>query len=421
MTASEPGGQAGALVALRRSLFFVSWPFFILYLLLPVYGQEVGASAVEIGLFFSAFSLMTVLMRPLVGWALDRLGRRPFIVIGLAGYAATWASFVFIDQVWGIVAARVLQGVSSSFVWLAAYTIVADLPIEGARGRAFGSVTQASSQGAMVGAFVGFALLNARLDLGGEGYHLGSWQVLFLGYGATSLVAVLVALRRLPETRRPVALTGEPRRYGRGSITWSQPWLLLLLVTLVTGASWAMVSPLLIVFLQDQLAVDVEALSWAFLPTGLVWALLPGYLGRLADRFGRKPMMILGLGMAAVSSFVIPVLGSLVAFAVLWALQALCYAAGDPAEQALVADLTGGDQRGRAYGVYAMAADLGATMGPVGGAWLYQAIGPPAPFVANGIVLALCAGVLGFWLRVPVVATGSAEARTSDQGAVQEG
>jgi MFS family permease len=193
---------------------------------------------------------------------------------------------------------------------------------------------------------------------------------------------------------------GRPGSTG-SSIVWSRPWLLLLLVTLVTGASWAMVSPVLVVFLQDSLDVSVEVLSWAFLPAGLVWALLPTYLGRLADRFGRKPMMILGLGMAAVSSFFIPALSSVIGFATLWALQALCYAAGDPAEQALVADLTGGDQRGQAYGIYAMAANLGATFGPIGGAWLYQTIGPRAPFTVNGIVLALCAGVLGIWLRVP--------------------
>ncbi|MBM4460332.1 MAG: MFS transporter [Chloroflexi bacterium] len=46
-------------------------PFFILGLMLPVYGKQIGASVVEIGLFFSAFSLVTVLLRPLVGWGLD--------------------------------------------------------------------------------------------------------------------------------------------------------------------------------------------------------------------------------------------------------------------------------------------------------------------------------------------------------------
>jgi MFS family permease len=182
-----------------------------------------------------------------------------------------------------------------------------------------------------------------------------------------------------------------------------------------------MVSPVLIVFLQETLGIGMETLSWAFLPTGLVWAFLPAYLGRLADRFGRKPMMILGLAMAAISSIIIPVLSSVVAFAALWALQALCFAAGDPAEQALVADLTGGDQRGRAYGLYAMAADLGATIGPIGGAWLYQSVGPRVPFFVNGIVLALCAGVLAIWLHVPAVSPGTHEAGSADSGPEEGG
>jgi len=420
MSTAQVSDQAKQLAALRSSLFFVSWPFFILYLLLPVYGKEIGASAVEIGLFFSAFSLMTVLMRPLLGWALDRFGRRPFFVIGLAGYAATWAAFAFTGQVWGIVAARVLQGISSSFVWLTAYTIVADLSGEGARGRSFGSLAQASSRGSIIGAFFGFALLNAPLSLGVEADRLEGWQLLFLGYGLVGLVALLIALWRLPETSsRAVPAADHPGGRMR-AIVWSRPWLLLLLVTLVTGASWAMVSPVLIVFLQDKLGAGVEALSWAFLPTGLVWALLPARLGTLADRFGRKPLMILGLVMAALSSLIFPSLGSLVAFAALWALQALCYAAGDPAEQALVADLTGGDQRGRAFGFYAMAADLGATIGPLAGGWLYQTVGPQAPFFANAVVLALCAGVLAVWLHVPALAPGAGEAGASGDGLAEE-
>jgi len=104
------------------------------------------------------------------------------------------------------------------------------------------------------------------------------------------------------------------------------------------------------------------------------------------------------------------------AFAAVWAFQALCYAAGDPAEQALVADLTGEDRRGRAYGLYAMAADLGAAIGPLAGAWLYQAAGPWAPFVANAAVLAACAVALAAWLRVPARPPVSLRPEAPDRG-----
>jgi len=377
-------------------------PFFILGLLLPVYGKQIGASVVEIGLFFSAFSLVTVLLRPLVGWALDRFGRRRFFLAGLGGYAVAMFGFAFISEVGGVILARVFQGIASSLLWLSASAMTADMAGEQERGSAFGRIAQASSQGSIAGTVLGFILLNALIRIGGQGTQLGSWTVLFILYGAISLAALFLTLPRLPETR-PAVDDGEPT-----PIRWSRPWVLLLLVTLVTGASAAMISPILIIFLQEKLGVEIETLSLAFLPYGLVWALLPARLGRLADRFGRKPMMLVGLSAAATTSFVVPALGSLVGLALLWAFQAACYAAGDPAEQALVADLTGRQQRGCAYGLYVMCADLGATIGPLGGAWLYQTYGAQAPFYANGIILALCALVLLAFLKVPAVQPRSA-------------
>jgi MFS family permease len=111
--------------------------------------------------------------------------------------------------------------------------------------------------------------------------------------------------------------------------------------------------------------------------------------------------MILGLAVSALTMFILTFLTSILGLAVLWAVLALCFAAGDPAEQALVADLTGGDQRGRAYGLYVMASDIGAALGPLSGGWLYDSIDPSAPFLANGVILALCGLILLLFLQVP--------------------
>ena len=384
---------------LRRTIFLISLPFGILYFALPIYGQEIGADAIQIGLFFSAFSLMTVLIRPLVGNALDRYGRRPFALVGVMGYALTMFAFAFSTEVWIITLARALQGIASAFLWLAARSMTADLAPEDDRGRSFGSVDQAGFQGSIVGTFIGFPILLGAIPLNLGGTQVkdqGNWLLLFLIYGGIGLAALLYAAFRLPETNPVRPPTHQPR-----PIQWSRPWLLLLLVTLITGASWAMVSPIMMVYLQEKLNADVSALALAYLPAALIWAALPSRLGSLADRLGRKPLMVLGLVAAAVSSIFLPHVVNLIGLAALWGFQALCYAAGDPAEQALVADLTGGDQRGRGFGLYTMAAGLGATIGPLAGGWLYERVSFQSPFYLNGIVLVLCAGILALWLQVP--------------------
>lgn len=383
------------MAILRKTIFLVSMPLFILRLLLPIYGREIGASVVEIGLFFSAFSLMTVILRPLVGWGLDHFGRRGFFLAGLGGYALSMISFAFIDQAFAVIFARMFQGMSASLLWLSASAITADLAQEKERGVAFGRVSQANSRGSIAGAFIGFIVLTLPIGINGRESDLDRWMLLFLIYGGISLYALLIGTRGLSESK-PAISEAEP-----APTKWSQTWVLLLLVTLVTGASAAMISPILIIFLQDKLKVGVEVLAWAFLPSGLVWAFLPSRMGKLADRYGSKPMMLVGMTAASISSFFIPHLGSLIALAVVWAFQSACYAASDPAEQALVARLTGKNVRGRAYGFYVMAADLGATIGPLGGAWLYQTYGAARPFYANGIILAVSAVVLLIFLKPP--------------------
>ncbi len=119
--------------------------------------------------------------------------------------------------------------------------------------------------------------------------------------------------------------------------------------------------------------------------------------------------MLLGMAVAAASSLLLPGLSTLVALAALQAVHALSAAASNPAQQSLVADLTDGDRRGRAYGLYALAGGLGATMGPLVGGWLYEHVNPTAPFYGNGIVLALSMLVLWAYLRVPAAQTSEEE------------
>jgi MFS family permease len=399
---AERTGEPNVLRWLQAAVFLVSAPLFMITLMMPIYGRQIGAGIVDIGIFYSIFFLVVVIVRPMVGRGVDRYGRRPFFLAGMVVHVLAFFVFAFIGQVWGLIAARALQGIASSLLWLAAYAITADVASTGARGGAFGRILQANTQGSIVGTVVGFGILN--LSLRSPILYHGSWRDLFVLYSLMALVGLVIAYHGVSETR-----PRRPEGHRDRPIVWSRPWVTLLLASAVTVGSYTMLIPILVIYMQDRMSASIEVLAITVLPAAILWALLPSWLGRLTDRVGRKPLMVLSLLAAGLGSIALPWSTSLLVLAALLAVQALAHAAGDPAVQALVADLTGLDQRGRAYGLYALATGLGATVGPMAGTWLYDAFGPRAPFYANGIVLALCALAVLLLLKIPAPVAVSAE------------
>ena len=396
--------RASPLGPLWGTAFLASLPFAVLAFALPIYGKMLGASALQVGALFSAVSFAPVLVRPFLGRMVDRWGRRPFILAGLASYAVSMALTAMAGSVALLAVARVVQGLGQAFFWLSAYTIVADVAHEWDRARGFGAIDEASSRGSLVGALPGVALIAVTQATGlpwaavwpwlfgvytlgaGAGLALGAWRIGETGpsRGGSS---------RLPSHESDPSYHA-PRRLSLQLIA-------LMGIVFITGASTAMVWPVLVVFLEDRLKAGAFELAVAYLPAALVSSFLPSRIGRLTDRMARKPLMVAGLVTAGVASAVMPRLRAVWPLAILWAVDSLGYAASSPAERAFVADIAGRDRRGRSYGLYTFAYFLGAAVGPLAGGWLYDTMGQSYPFYGNSIVLGLAAALLIALLREP--------------------
>ena len=385
--------RSRTLMMLWRATFWVSFPFGILAFVLPIYGKELGATALEVGGFFSAVSLVPVLVRPFLGRALDRWGRRPFLLLGLLGYVVAMVMFCLADTVLLLTVARFVQGLGQAFLWLSAYTIVADVAEQTGRGHDFGIIDEAANRGAIIGTTAGFFVWFGLENTGLDGRQIWFW--LFAAYTVPALLALWSGWRGVRETRPQAAMQPVESRPVSGQL------LALMGIVFVTGASSAMVWPLLMVFLQDALKADVEALIWAYLPAALISAFLPSRMGRIADRLGRKGPMIAGLIVGAAASALIPHLRSLLPLVILWAVESLGYTASVPAERAFVADIAGEDTRGTSYGLYTFAYFLGAALGPLVGGWLYDNLGHATPFYLNATALLVGALLVGAVLREP--------------------
>ena len=152
--------------SLWRAIYWVSFPFGIISFVLPIYGRDLGASALEIGGFFSAASIVPVVIRPILGPSLDRWGRRPFLLLGLITHVFAMLVFSFADTVLLLTVSRLIQGLGTAFLWLTAFTIVADIARETGRGQNFGIVDEAANRGAIVGTVASFILIAIFSGLG---------------------------------------------------------------------------------------------------------------------------------------------------------------------------------------------------------------------------------------------------------------
>jgi len=381
------------LNALWQAVFWVSFPLGVLSFVLPIYSKELGASALEVGGLFSVVALVPVLVRPFLGRALDRWGRRPFLLLGLAGYAVAMVVFCLSSTVFVLTLARLVQGLGLAFLWLSAYAVVADVASEAGRGSEFGSIDEAASRGALIGTSAGLSVIITL-----ESFDIGwqrIWFWVFAAYSVAALLALWKGWRGVNETCPGVGEQPVDTRPVSGQLVG------LMGIVLLTGASSAMVWPFLMIFLQDELHAGVGALAAAYLPAALISSFLPSRMGRITDRMGRKGPMIVGLAGGALASALIPLVGNVLALAALWAVESLGYTASVPAERAFVADLAGEDIRGTSYGLYTFAYFLGAALGPLAGGWLYDHLGPATPFYFNTVVLLLGALLVASVLREP--------------------
>jgi len=108
------------------------------FVLLPLYIKQLGGNEVEIGFVMGIYSAVGIVCQPLLGPWVDALGRRPFMLVGVACVLASALLAAVADNVPLLVAVRVLQGLGFSAFFVANFSYVLDLIEPARRGMALG-------------------------------------------------------------------------------------------------------------------------------------------------------------------------------------------------------------------------------------------------------------------------------------------
>jgi len=413
------------LQRLQSVIRFASLATSIIVVALPIYSGNFNVSGLEKGLLFAIPAFMMAIARPVIGRSMDLYGRKPFLSLGVGILFLAMVLFVFAREfdlrlaglalradasfaVAMLFIARTIQGFGLGTMLLASYTITADLARRTGRGSSFGYTEEAQYRGGLYGGLVAVPiLLIFGLDPA-HGLRLNQtvWSLIFTVYALGALVAFVLALRAVPETRRYALIEAQREAPAKQAID-PQLYVLMSIVALTTASSYGL-APFILTFIQDHLTQNVLLIAMAYIPAALIWAFLPSRLGRIADRVGRKPPIAVGLTTSGLFSLTIPFLSllfpgvtlAIVALMVFATLEAICYAAAVPAEQALVADMTGGQRRGTGFGLYTLAQSTGQVIGPLVMGALYD-WDRSGPFLANAVILVIGSLLVLTLLRDP--------------------
>ena len=171
--------------------------------LLPIYGQHFAEMhgfteqqiGLVVGLLMSSFSAMQFLFVPIWGRLSDRFGRRPIVILGLAGSTLFYAMFG-VATMWrsltGLFITRIGAGIAGATI-STAQAFIADCTGKQERAKGMALIGAAFALGFTVGPVLGGAALLA----GGEA-ATSPWP----GFLAAALsgAALLLAIFRLPES-----------------------------------------------------------------------------------------------------------------------------------------------------------------------------------------------------------------------------
>ncbi|GIW54396.1 MAG: MFS transporter [Nitrospiraceae bacterium] len=358
---------------------------------LALFAQSLGAGPEAIGFIVSVSTLTGVFLKLPSGALSDIYGRRLLLQVGVLAFGLPPFIYPFVSDLNALTGLRFVHGLATALFAPSALATVAELFRE-RRGAALGTYTACTQAGALLGPMIGGWLVYAA-----------GFSATFATAGAFGCIGLLVfyslRLNPPPPSSRDKGLRPVLAEMWTGFSVVARNTRVL--VTSLTDAAKMVANGALMAFLPiygTAVGLNPGEVGMLFGVQGITSFLSKPIMGRVSDRVGRQPLILLGLLICATTFALIP---SIVNWPILLMLSAwfgFGEAVVSSSSSALVADSSQLKTLGAGMGMQGTIMDVGHAGGPLLAGFLIANLSYQGAFtIIAGLQLAAAAI---FWVTM---------------------
>ncbi len=359
--------------------------FGIVVPILPFWAERFGASGLMLGMILASHALMQFLLAPTWGRLSDRIGRRPVMLITIAGTALSLFGLGFADSLAQIFLARICAGAFGANISVAT-AYLTDVTDKSERTRWMGMVGASFGVGFTLGPPIG-GVLSRFFDHSTPMLFASGLAFINLAWAAWRLVE--------PERSQAIEKAGMRNRFDalRNDAVRRVCLVYFLYSLAVAQLETTFAYFMLHRFDYRELGVAMLMFAMAILMGGIQG----GGMKQLAKRFSERGLALTGLSTMVIGFALLPWVGSVAVLLIPLAILAVARAIAQPPLMSLVSLEADDGDRGIVMGVFQSSASGARIIGPpIAGALYDQGQGWPFWMAAS---LATCAAILALGLR----------------------
>ena len=367
--------------------------FFFIGFFVPIIARfNMLATAIQISLIVSIQVLGRTISGTITGFLTDRVkSRRKLVLIGSIGRGTSYFiiyTAIILNSVILLGVGTFTLGFMAGVFWVPFNTLIAEKSNKDNRSEAYGKRNSANAIGQMIGGVIGFLLLMIL------GFFTSNPFLLYASipmFGIANFYAGIKFNREVDEsikfyepldnlTNPHIKENKEKHAKLAGPIILGS--IFLMSVLFLSNINGSIAKPFLNIYVIETIESNIQLVTWAYLPAGIIATLLAPKLGKLVDKFRPAIGITVTSTLGALVTWLLINSANIWVFSLLLLIDMTIMIASGLIFQNLLSRISL-KNRGKVLGSGEFFQFLGSVIGPILGGVVWDFYGPNYPFIIS--------------------------------------